>query len=109
VKRALPTPSTLSLHVEVDERLIEVSVVSQVLAALMDPERGMLSPERIGISKPLFRSRIFEKVLSVGGVLAVRQLTCNDLPFQESAMIPSPGRYFDFEQGTVNVNGVLYE
>jgi hypothetical protein len=109
VKRALPTPSTLSLHVEVDQRLSEVSVVSQVLAALMDPERGMLSPERIGISKPLFRSRIFEKVLSVGGVLAVRQLTCNDVPFSQSALIPSPGRYFDFEQGTVQVNGVFYE
>ena len=42
---------------------------------LMDVEIGLLAPERLGIGKPLFRSRLFEFVLGVTGVISVTGLS----------------------------------
>lgn len=109
VTQAIPLPSNLFLHVEIDEGMTVGSVMSDIFTALMDSETGLLCRERVGIGKPLFRSRIFEKVLSVPGVVAVHELSCNNGPFLRSSISPPAGRYFDFEQGVVNVNGVSYE
>jgi hypothetical protein len=65
VEVAQPVPLTLLLDVEIDERYLEDDVLPQVRAALMDSRSGLLAPERIGIGAPLFRSRVFEVVMSV--------------------------------------------
>src|SRR5262249_39819310 len=58
VDEATPVPVTLSLSIEIDPRRVEADVLEAVRAALMDPAVGLLTPERIGIGLPLFRSRI---------------------------------------------------
>jgi hypothetical protein len=72
VDMASPIVYTLLLDVEIDERYLDDDVLSQVRTALMDTEVGLLAPERIGIGKPVFRSRVFEAVTAVEGVDSIR-------------------------------------
>ncbi len=100
---AIPIPITMSIDVEIDERYMEDDVLNKIRTALMDSETGLLSPERIGIGKPLFRSRVFEAVMSVEGTLSVRDIIFKFLWFQWSwtthALKSPAGTYFDFEKG----------
>jgi hypothetical protein len=80
-------------------------VVAAVRDALLAPGTGLLEPERLGIAKPLFRSRILQTVLSVPGALAVLSLTWNGLPFGGYGQRPASGHYFDFESGGLSVSG----
>ena len=109
VEVAMPHPLTLSIDVEIDERYLEDEVLPRMRAALMNSETGLLVPERIGIGRPLFRSGIFEAVMAVEGVSAIRGLLLNsegiDEPWLEYAIKPPSGAYFDFEQGGLLLNG----
>lgn len=100
---AIPIPFTMSIDVETDERYLEDDVLNKIRTALMDSETGLLSLERIGIGKPLFRSRVFETVMSVEGTLSVRDIIFKFLWFQWSwtthALKSPAGTYFDFEKG----------
>ena len=100
---AIPIPITMSIDVEIDERYMEDDVLNKIRTALMDSETGLLLPERIGIGKPLFRSRVFEAVMSVEGTLSVRDIIFKFLWFQWSwtthALKSPAGTYFDFEKG----------
>jgi hypothetical protein len=105
VDQATPIPATLSLSIEIDPRRIETDVLAAVRTALMGPGIGLLTPERIGIGLPLFRSRIFEVVLAVPGAVAVTGASWNDAPLHRWGLSPSAGNYFDLENGALLLNG----
>jgi hypothetical protein len=56
----------------------------------------MLAPEILGIGKTLFRSQLFDAVLSVEGVTSVTGLTYNYSPFSNFGVKAPSGYYFDF-------------
>jgi hypothetical protein len=99
VERALPWAGILEIQLTHDPRRFEEDVLAAARIALMDDETGFLSPERLGIGKPLFRSRLFEFLLGVPGVLSVTGLTLGELPFTDYGVKPPAGRYFDFSNG----------
>ncbi|MFB3132599.1 MAG: hypothetical protein ACE10K_08785, partial [Rhodothermales bacterium] len=105
VEQAQGLPLTLSLDLEIDERYLEDEVIDAVRARLMDEERGLLAPERIGIGRPLYRSRVFEEVLAEPGTVTVRSLTRDGAPFPGFAISPGAGQYFDLENGALVLNG----
>lgn len=105
VTQAVAAPRELSLDIEIDPLYLEDDVVARVRDALLNPAYGLLAPERIGIGKPLYRSRIFTTVLSVAGALAVRSIQLGSFPFLVFAVTPGAGKYFDFETGGVILNG----
>ena len=71
----------------------------------MDKKTGLLSPERIGIGQPLFRSRIFERVVAVLGAVAVQDIQWDGKSFSKFAKSPGAGKYFDLEKGSLLLNG----
>ncbi|MEP6714008.1 MAG: hypothetical protein ABJC09_00450 [Terriglobia bacterium] len=105
VDEALPVSASLSISVETDPRRVAVDVATAVSAALMDKSTGLLSPERIGIGKTLFRSVIFETVLQITGAIAVDGLLWSGKAFPDYGINPGSGKYFDFENGILSVNG----
>jgi hypothetical protein len=70
----------------------------------MDKQTGLLSPEQIGIGRPLYRSRIFAAVLAVPGAKWVREIVWNDQPLKEFALSPGGGNYFDLESRPLLLN-----
>lgn len=105
VKPAQAIAAHLALDLEIDPRYQESLVVAAVQAILLAPQTGLLVPERIGIGQPLYRSRLFEAVLSVAGAIAVRGIFWNDVPFLQYGLLPGAGKYFDLEQGSLWLNG----
>jgi uncharacterized phage protein gp47/JayE len=105
VEMAQAVATFLSIDIEIDERHLEDVVLAAVRPVLMDTETGLLPPERIGIGKPLYRSRIYEAVTSVPGVASVQGLQWNGVPFPSYAVSPGAGRYFDLESGALLLNG----
>jgi hypothetical protein len=105
VTQAVAAPRELSLDIEIDPLYLEDDVIVRVRDALLNPSYGLLAPERVGIGKPLYRSRIFATVLSVAGALAVRSVQLGAFPFLVFAVTPGAGKYFDFETGGVILNG----
>ena len=105
VDAARPVIGTLSISIETDARRLEADVLAAVRAALMNPDAGLLAPERVGIGAPLFRSRIFDAVLAVEGTVAVTGLMWNGSNFDPYGRKPGAGEYFDFETGTLLLNG----
>ena len=91
VERAQPQPAYLYLQLTIDPRRFEDEVVDAVRAALMEPEVGFFAPERLGIGKPIFRSALFEFLLSIEGVESVTGLS-----FNMYGVKPQAGYYFDF-------------
>jgi hypothetical protein len=96
---------TLALDVETDSRYIAADVAAAVKALLIDAEHGILSNERVGVGTPIFRSVIFEAVLSVPGATGVRSLQWNQQVFDAYGKSPGAGKYFDFESGNLIVIG----
>jgi hypothetical protein len=105
VAPATPLPGTLSIQISINPSYLEATVLAQVRAALMDPLTGLLSPERIGIGVALFRSRVYEFVCAVPGVASVPDLQLNYAPFTDWGVTPGAGNYFDFEKGSLLLNG----
>lgn len=104
VERAVASVATLSIQLTHDPKRFEDDVLSNARIALMDVDRGLLPPERLGIGKPLFRSRLFEFLLEVTGVVSVTGLTFNSTPFTNYGVKPPAGYYFDFTN-TLLLNG----
>jgi predicted phage baseplate assembly protein len=88
-------PTELVIDLEIDARFNAQAVSAQVEQALTNPETGILAPQNIPIGSPLFCSRIFEVVLSVEGVLAVRAITVDGIP-ASFAIGTVQGGYRDF-------------
>jgi hypothetical protein len=96
VQRAQPTVVSLSIQLTHDPKRFEDEVLANARAALLDVEFGVLPPERLGIGKPLFRSRLFEFLLGVTGVMSITGLHFNSTPFNTFGIKPPAGHYFDF-------------
>ena len=96
VERATPITKVLSIQLTHDPRRFEDEVLIAARIALMDVETGLLPPERLGIGKPLFRSRLFEFLLAVAGVISVTGLNSGTTPFLDYGIKPPAGSYFDF-------------
>ncbi|MBN1875051.1 MAG: hypothetical protein JXA33_12535 [Anaerolineae bacterium] len=109
VEGATPYPVAMSLNLEIAPRYLEDNVLPEVRAALTDSEKGLLSPERVGIGQPLFRSRIFEVVNSIVGVVCVQgillKFDSDFWPWTSSAITAPAGSYLDFERGGLWLNG----
>jgi hypothetical protein len=105
VKTAQGISSKLSLQLEINPRYLETNVLSTVRNILMDKDTGLLAPERIGIGRPLYRSTIFGEVTAIEGVIAVDNILWNGEPFNDFALSPGAGRYFDLEAGKLLLNG----
>ncbi len=104
VTQATGVPATLTIDVQTDPMRDTPTVLAAVRDALGAPGKGLLEPETQGIGNTLFRSAIFETVLTVPGATAVRALTINGRPFEPYGRNPSSGQYFDFE-GALGVTG----
>jgi hypothetical protein len=109
VREAFAKSASLTLLISCDPRYWGEDVSSNVLNALTAEKTGLLSPEQVGIGQPLFRSRIFEVVQSVPGVIAILSMTLRlrltnliDSVVSQPAVCPGVGYYFDFE-GNVTV------
>jgi hypothetical protein len=105
VTPAIGVRGDIAVDIEIDGRHLEPHVLADVRAALAAPPTGLLSPERVGIGVPLYRSRIFQTVTAVAGVAGIRNLTIHGQPFDRLAIRPAAGEYFDFEAGTLSLNG----
>jgi hypothetical protein len=92
--------SQLIIDLEIDPRFNTQIVIDQVKQVLTNPDTGILALEHIPIGWPLFRSRIFDAVLSVEGTRSVRAMTVDGqaAPF---AITVAQGWYRDFLDGLV--------
>jgi len=70
---ATAVPGTLALDLEISDDYEEEAVCLSVIAALTDEESGMLAPANVPIGAPLIRSALFEAIMEVEGVTAVRE------------------------------------
>lgn len=70
------------------------TVREAIRMALFDPLAGLFSPARIGISQPLFRSKVLAAIHAVPGVGAVTSIATStgEMP---KAMTLAEGQYFD--------------
>ena len=91
---AVPVP-VFDVHVEAAEGYDPATVREAVRLALFDPAAGLLSPGRIAISAPLFRSQLLAAIHAVTGVREVRSITIQsgEMP---KAMSLAEGQWFDF-------------
>lgn len=94
VQPATGLKSKLLLVVGVDPRYLVSKVIGAVESLLMDKVNGLLIPEKLGIGKLLYRSRIFDTVLSAPGAIAVRDIRLNGHAVQEYAVTPGARPYF---------------
>lgn len=94
-RQASPVPAELVVDLVPGPRRNPEDVERAVAHALTDPETGLLALENVPIGRPLFRSAVFEQILSVEGAESVRGLSFNGQPFGASRN-PGEGRYFSF-------------
>ncbi len=104
VEQAKALDTTLTITIEVDPDYISEDVKKNVEESLMNKKSGLLAPENIGIGVPLYRSQIFERVMSVAGVLNVSAMSWNDKSFSTVAEDPGPGAYFNIEADNLIIN-----
>lgn len=90
-----PLPTVLTIDMVLDERLETVKTKQAVEHRLIDDDTGCLAAGNIPISHPLFRSRIFDAVLGVDGVRAIRATTLDGKTFPFAVSTPV-GYYRDF-------------
>jgi hypothetical protein len=105
VDRATPVVRSLTLDVLIDDRYFQTDVLAQIRLLLLEPVRGLLTPERLGVNATLFRSVLFEEVLSIPGVLAVRGFSMDGFAPAQFGVRAGTGKYFDFETGGLILNG----
>lgn len=105
VEQAGSNPLFLSVNIKIDSRYHEPDVIREIRSALLDSRSGLLAPENIPIGLPLYRSKIFEAVLSVKGTETVQSIFIGETNFTDFAVIPGTGCYFDIELGSLIING----
>ena len=92
---AVAVETALVIDLEVDARHEPDAVELNVTRALSDPQAGLLAPRNVPIGCPLFRSLVFEQVLSVDGVISVRRMSVNGKP-APAAITVDEGSYHRF-------------
>jgi predicted phage baseplate assembly protein len=100
---AKPQPSLMVIDLEVDPRFNGKTVAAQAIQALTNVDTGLLAKQNIPIGQPLFRSRIFDAVLSIEGARSVRVMTVDGQP-SPFAITVAADRYRDFLE-TLTVEG----
>ena len=75
------------------------------LAATTPGTGGLLRPERLGVGRALFESRISEVVVNTAGVQSLDALLINTHAMGSYGIQPPTGHYLDFEHGAVRING----
>jgi hypothetical protein len=99
VQEATPIAGELVIDLDAAPRFVAADVEQAVLDALTDPVSGLLAHANIPIGCPLFRSRIFERVLAVDGVATVRGASLDGTsPTPQFLTVPE-GHYLDFLAG----------
>ena len=106
VTPATPLQSVINIDVQIDPRYITENVLTDIRAALTNPEWGILSRNVMGIGKPLFRSRIFSATLAVEGTMSVRNVRWNNMDFTSYGIKPGAGEYFEFGISGIQINGI---
>lgn len=105
-------PLGLLLDIEIDERYRDGDVLDQVHEILLGEDDGLLQPANMGFAEPLFRSVLFETILSVPGTVSVRGVTLtywgSQFPWYFAALSPIAGYVWDFTQGGISLNGKTY-
>ena len=99
VKQATPIPSELVIDLETEPRYTPAVVERAVLEALTNPDQGLLAAENITIGCPLFRSQIYEQVLTVDGAATVRSASLDGLVPVPPFITTAEGYYRDFSAG----------
>jgi len=105
VDKATQEPMTLSFDVKVDDNYIEDDVLADVYYALTNEHTGMLAKNNIGIGTPLYRSQFLAVILAVPGTVTVTNLEYNETPFETLAIKPPAGKYYDFQNKNLIING----
>ena len=103
IQRAIGIPIDLSISIGIQARYLKQGVLENVRTHLRLPPYGLLAIENQGIGSPFFRSKLFEAVLGIEGTVEVSGIHWNQVPFQSYAKKPAAGKYFDFENGTLNL------
>jgi predicted phage baseplate assembly protein len=102
----------LGIDVLVDTRFVESDVVQSVKAALLDAENGLLAPAHVGIGATLYRSRVFERIVAIPGVVSVTRISlfiagsAVDMFTACGGAAPGHGAYFAFDEGNIVVSSV---
>jgi hypothetical protein len=99
-EKAEAQPSELIIDLEIDLRFNAQIIVEEVRQVLTNPDTGILALGNIAIGRPLFRSRVFDAVLSVEGTRSVRAMTVDGEP-APFAITVVQGWYRDFLDGLV--------
>lgn len=98
----------LSLDVSIDDKYITENVLSDIYQILLS-DTGLLTPEKMGFGRALFRSQIFEVLHSVSGVMSVNSISLLfygwTFPWNSSAIKAPTGFVWDFINAGVKVNG----
>ena len=71
---ATKIPIAISLTLEIAADRVPSDVVSQVTAALTDPDYGLLGVNTVRIGQSLYESQIYETCLNIAGTIAVHGL-----------------------------------
>jgi hypothetical protein len=95
VRLATKIPIAISLTVEIAADRIPSDVVSQVTAALTDPDSGLLGLNTVRIGQSLYESQIYETCLNIPGTIAVHGLRFS--ANRGSGMVPESS--FRYEPG----------
>jgi hypothetical protein len=74
VNLATSVPVSLSFSLLVDPKYVVADVMTGVTTALIDPDKGLLGANVIGIGQVIFESQIYEACLSIPGAVAVHAL-----------------------------------
>lgn len=107
VEPATAVPLKVAITVRIDDRYLETDVIKQLRQALTNTDTGLLAVQHIGIGQPLFRSQLFEAILSVEGTVAVDGILLNRKNFGQYAVTPGAGRYYDIGDNGLVVNGTI--
>jgi hypothetical protein len=102
---ATAVPKSLSLQLTIDPRYSAAQVIKAARAVLIGTPEALLSPESLGVARPLYRSVIFEAMQAVPGVVSVADLRLDGIVMTTFGVLPGPASYFDFEAGSVVING----
>ena len=102
---ATSRPSTMQLDVNIDPTYQEDTVLAALREALAATPQGFLLPAVLGIGQTLFRSALFEAALAVEGILYVNGIIWDGTPFLEYGRRAPAGCYYDFNAGTLILNG----
>ena len=93
--------ATLAIQVLVDADRVPSDVAAAALEALYAAPTpadggGLLRAERLGPGGYLFLSPIVQSLMDLEGIVDVQSITFNGQPFEQPALQPGDGKYWDF-------------